>query len=113
MRGGRELCLRAGSRSARCRLPPAARRPFRSPLLRIAGGLRLASSPLKQTLNLPETKFPMRANLAESEPRMLARWNQEGLYERIREARKGRPQFILHDGPPYANGAIHLGHALN
>ena len=73
----------------------------------------MASSPLKQTLNLPETKFPMRANLSESEPRMLARWNQEGLYQRIRAARKGRPQFILHDGPPYANGAIHLGHALN
>ncbi len=70
-------------------------------------------SSLKQTLNLPETKFPMKANLPESEPRLLRKWNEEDLYGQIQKARAGRPTFVLHDGPPYANGAIHLGHALN
>ncbi len=67
----------------------------------------------KSTLNLPQTAFPMRASLAQREPKMLARWNEDGLYERIREAAAGRPKFILADGPPYANGAIHMGHAVN
>ena len=69
--------------------------------------------PLKSTLNLPETAFPMKANLPQNEPARLARWVQDDLYGQIRKARAGAPQFILHDGPPYANGAIHLGHALN
>ncbi len=68
---------------------------------------------LKDTLNLPKTDFQMKANLPTREPEMLQRWEQEALYSRIREARKGRPVFILHDGPPYANGHIHLGTALN
>jgi len=68
---------------------------------------------LKATVNLPRTDFPMKANLPQNEPKMLARWEQMRLYELIRESRKGQPVFILHDGPPYANGAIHLGHALN
>ncbi len=68
---------------------------------------------LKSTLLLPRTGFPMKANLPENEPKKLADWTQTGLYERIREARRGAPQYILHDGPPYANGPIHLGHALN
>ncbi|HEX6496042.1 MAG TPA: isoleucine--tRNA ligase [Acidobacteriaceae bacterium] len=68
---------------------------------------------LKSTLLLPRTGFPMKANLPENEPKRLADWTQTGLYERIREARRGAPQYILHDGPPYANGPIHLGHALN
>src|SRR5687768_7511539 len=67
----------------------------------------------KETLNLPRTDFPMKANLQTAEPQALARWEEMGLYEKIREARAGRPKFVLHDGPPYANGQIHLGTALN
>ena len=67
----------------------------------------------KDTLNLPRTDFPMKANLQTAEPQALARWQEMGLYDRIREARAGRPKFVLHDGPPYANGQIHLGTALN
>jgi isoleucyl-tRNA synthetase len=67
----------------------------------------------KSTLNLPRTTFPMRANLPLSEPETLARWEALRLYERIRERRRGRPKFILHDGPPYANGHIHIGTAFN
>src|SRR4026209_2207953 len=67
----------------------------------------------KDTLNLPRTDFPMKANLQTAEPQALARWKAMGLYERMREARAGRPKFVLHDGPPYANGQIHLGTALN
>ncbi|MEP6915609.1 MAG: class I tRNA ligase family protein, partial [Acidobacteriota bacterium] len=63
----------------------------------------------KDTLNLPRTDFPMKANLQTAEPQALARWQEMGLYERIREHRAGRPKFVLHDGPPYANGRIHLG----
>lgn len=68
---------------------------------------------LKQTINLPRTDFPMKANLPQSEPKLLARWQQEDLYARIRQARNGRKTYILHDGPPYANGNIHLGHVFN
>ncbi|RMH42763.1 MAG: isoleucine--tRNA ligase [Gammaproteobacteria bacterium] len=67
----------------------------------------------KQTLNLPQTDFPMRGNLAKREPEMLARWEALNVYEKIRRARAGREKFILHDGPPYANGDIHIGHAVN
>src|SRR6476620_3523591 len=67
----------------------------------------------KKTLNLPDTPFPMRADLARREPLMLKAWQERKLYERIREASKGRPRFVLHDGPPYANGDIHIGHAVN
>ena len=67
----------------------------------------------KDTLNLPRTEFPMKANLQTAEPEALARWAEMRLYHRIREARAGRPKFVLHDGPPYANGQIHLGTALN
>lgn len=67
----------------------------------------------KATLNLPKTDFPMKANLPQREPEMLARWAAERLYERIQEARRGCEPYILHDGPPYANGRIHIGHALN
>jgi isoleucyl-tRNA synthetase len=68
---------------------------------------------LKGTLNLPRTDFAMKANLPQNEPARLAGWEEAGLYEQIRKARAGGPKYILHDGPPYANGAIHLGHALN
>ena len=65
------------------------------------------------TLNLPKTDFPMRAGLPQSEPKTLERWNAEGVYERLMEKNEGKPLYVLHDGPPYANGDIHLGHALN
>jgi isoleucyl-tRNA synthetase len=68
---------------------------------------------LKATINLPKTAFPMKANLPQNEPKILARWEQERIYERIREARKGSPTYILHDGPPYTSGPIHMGTALN
>jgi isoleucyl-tRNA synthetase len=67
----------------------------------------------KSTLNLPDTPFPMRGDLARREPAMVAAWQERRLYARIREAARGRPKFILHDGPPYANGDIHIGHAVN
>ncbi len=67
----------------------------------------------KYKLNLPETAFPMRGDLAKREPQWLKAWQQKKLYERIRTARKGAPKFVLHDGPPYANGDIHIGHAVN
>jgi len=67
----------------------------------------------RPTVFLPKTDFPMKAGLPEKEPGILARWEAEGLYEQVREARKGREKFILHDGPPYANGDMHIGHALN
>lgn len=70
-------------------------------------------SDYKHTLNLPDTAFPMRGNLAQREPEMLKRWYQDDLYGQIRKARAGREKFILHDGPPYANGSIHIGHAVN
>ncbi len=67
----------------------------------------------KSTINLPETGFPMKADLAQREPKILAEWESTGLYQKIREAARGRPRWVLHDGPPYANGAAHLGHFLN
>lgn len=72
-----------------------------------------ASVDLKKTVNLPKTDFSMKANLPVAEPKMLAHWEATKLYERIRESRAGRPQYVLHDGPPYANGNIHLGTAFN
>jgi isoleucyl-tRNA synthetase len=68
---------------------------------------------LKKTVNLPKTSFPMKANLPVLEPKLLEQWESTGLYQRIREARQGRQQYVLHDGPPYANGNIHLGTAFN
>jgi len=75
--------------------------------------MNLSSVDLKKTVNLPKTDFPMKANLPTAEPKMLEHWETTRLYHRIREARAGRPQFIFHDGPPYANGNIHLGTAFN
>ena len=65
------------------------------------------------TLNLPQTEFPMRAGLPDLEPKLLKRWDEMGLYQKLRAQSKGRAKFVLHDGPPYANGNIHIGHALN
>ncbi|MCL2589830.1 MAG: class I tRNA ligase family protein, partial [Betaproteobacteria bacterium] len=67
----------------------------------------------RKTLNLPDTPFPMRGDLPKREPAWIAEWQRKNLYQKIREASKGRPCFLLHDGPPYANGSLHLGHALN
>ena len=67
----------------------------------------------KSTLNLPDTPFPMRGDLARREPLMVREWNEKGVYKRLRAVAKGRPRFVLHDGPPYANGDIHIGHAVN
>ena len=67
----------------------------------------------KETLNLPETDFPMKANLVKREPEILAQWEKSNVYASIREKLKGKPKFVFHDGPPYANGHIHMGHALN
>ena len=70
-------------------------------------------SDYKNTLNLPETGFPMKANLTQREPERLKQWEAMGLYQKMREAGEGKPTFILHDGPPYANGELHVGHAVN
>src|ERR1700712_5785599 len=71
------------------------------------------AKPYKETLNLPATRFEMKANLTAREPKIQARWREENLYGQIRAARAGRPRRVLHDGPPYANGEIHMGHLLN
>src|SRR6266581_3363932 len=67
----------------------------------------------KSTLNLPVTEFPMKANLVQKEVEILADWENSELYQKLTDAGKGKPRYILHDGPPYANGHIHIGHALN
>jgi len=72
-----------------------------------------ATPDYRATLNLPDTPFPMRGDLPKREPGWVKAWNEEGLYKRLRDARHGAPKFILHDGPPYANGQIHMGHAVN
>ena len=82
--------------------PPASKRPMSTP-----------ARDYSETLFLPQTDFPMRAGLPQREPEILARWEKAGLYGQLRAAAKGKEKFILHDGPPYANGNIHIGHALN
>ena len=67
----------------------------------------------RSTVFLPQTSFPMKGELPKREPELLARWQKMDLYARLRAAAKGRPKFVLHDGPPYANGNLHIGHALN
>ena len=66
-----------------------------------------------RTLYLPKTDFPMRGGLPQKEPEILARWARDNLYRALRESGQGRPKFVLHDGPPYANGNVHIGTALN
>src|SRR5919197_442678 len=68
---------------------------------------------LKSTLNLPRTDFSMKANLPQAEPRRLEEWKRQRLYAKVLESRRGAPRFVLHDGPPYANGHTHIGTALN
>ena len=72
-----------------------------------------AKTNYRATLNMPDTPFPMRGDLPKREPGWVEKWNHEGLYKRLRTARQGAPLFVLHDGPPYANGKLHIGHALN
>ncbi|RKY38809.1 MAG: isoleucine--tRNA ligase, partial [Candidatus Omnitrophota bacterium] len=67
----------------------------------------------KEKLNLPKTNFSMRANLTSLEPRILRFWEEVDIYKKLRQKNKGKPKFVLHDGPPYANGLIHIGHVLN
>ena len=67
----------------------------------------------KNTLNLPRTDFPMKADLVAREPERLKKWESSGLYQRLQQARQGARQFVLHDGPPFANGDVHIGTALN
>ncbi|WP_353217494.1 class I tRNA ligase family protein, partial [Sandarakinorhabdus sp.] len=67
----------------------------------------------RSTVFLPKTDFPMKAGLPEREPQILAKWQAADQYRQLRDARAGRPKFIFHDGPPYANGDMHIGHALN
>ncbi|HOO44127.1 MAG TPA: class I tRNA ligase family protein, partial [Bacillota bacterium] len=67
----------------------------------------------KDTLNMPVTDFPMRGNLGQKEPTIQAEWNEMDLYQLIMKKNEGKPSYILHDGPPYANGSIHAGHAMN
>jgi isoleucyl-tRNA synthetase len=89
---------------------------FRAPYnekIQSFGRTQLVPTDLKSTLNLPKTAFSMKANLPQNEPKMLARWEQMAIYERVRQARKGSPAYILHDGPPYTSGPIHLGTAMN
>jgi isoleucyl-tRNA synthetase len=67
----------------------------------------------RSTLNLPDTAFPMRGDLPKREPAWAREWEEKGIYKRLRDARCGQTKFVLHDGPPYANGQIHMGHAVN
>ena len=67
----------------------------------------------KETISLPKTSFSMKANLPNKEPSIVEKWKKINLYEKLRKSSKGKKKFILHDGPPYANGDLHLGHALN
>ena len=103
--------LRILVRLLRCDSPPEALVPIDAPTL----GLYISRPYMnyKDTLNLPKTEFPMKADLVRREPEMLARWESEGLYHRIQTARRDCPAFIMHDGPPFANGDVHMGTALN
>ena len=79
----------------------------------MCSGDSVAGKNYKDTVLTPKTDFPMRAGLVRNEPKMQARWAEKNIYQQIRDARKGRPVWVLHDGPPYANGDIHMGHVLN
>ena len=72
-----------------------------------------AKTDYRSTLNLPDTPFPMRGDLPKREPGWVKEWDEKGIYKKLRDVRAGAPKFVLHDGPPYANGQIHMGHAVN
>src|SRR5437870_2362046 len=95
------------------RVDVPAHAPYNEKIQSFGGEAIRVQLDLKSTINLPKTAFPMKANLPQNEPKILARWEDMRLYDRIRELKAGAPAYVLHDGPPYANGPIHLGHALN
>src|SRR2546429_2389578 len=95
------------------RVDVPAHAPYNEKIQSFGGEAIRVQLELKATINLPKTAFPMKANLPQNEPKSLARWEQDQIYERIRQARKGSPGYILHDGPPYTSGPIHLGTAMN
>jgi isoleucyl-tRNA synthetase len=103
----------AAGDTSRAAAAPNFDRPNGHPMTETTTPATAAERDYSQTLFLPQTDFPMRAGLPQREPEILARWNAIGLYRRLREEAKGRPLFVLHDGPPYANGNLHIGHALN
>ena len=78
-----------------------------------AAGKKSEGRTYKKSLNLPKTGFPMKANLIQNEPASLKRWEKVASYEALRARKNGKPKFVFHDGPPYANGSIHLGHLMN
>src|SRR6188474_2977958 len=88
-------------------------RPLRMPAMTETATPKTASTNHRASLNLPETPFPMRGDLPKREPGWVKEWSDQGLYKRLRAARVGKPRFVLHDGPPYANGTLHVGHAVN
>lgn len=92
---------------------PSPSSPTPAPTPAPSKGEESAKSRYRTTLNLPATTFPMKANLVQNEPATMKRWAKSGVYKRIREAKKGKPSYVFHDGPPYANGSIHLGHLMN
>jgi isoleucyl-tRNA synthetase len=112
--------LKAASKApTKAKSPKAAVKPASKPTVNAEAKAMPAARPVQTgrdwsvTLFLPKTDFPMKAGLPEREPELLKRWEQEGLYRRIRAEARGREKFVLHDGPPYANGHLHIGHALN
>jgi isoleucyl-tRNA synthetase len=105
--------IAAAGDTSRAAAAPIFDRPNGHPMTETTTPATAAERDYSDTLFLPETAFPMRAGLPQREPEILARWNAIGLYKRLREEAKGRPLFVLHDGPPYANGNLHIGHALN
>jgi len=107
-REARPVCPSVGLRPPACFF-----QPYRECQIVSAMSAENAPFDYAQTLFLPETPFPMRAGLPQKEPEILKRWAEIDLYARIRKAAGGRRKFVLHDGPPYANGNIHIGHALN
>src|SRR5262249_50614119 len=112
------LSFQLGARPGfpRCRSPRPDRivpAPFRARLFMSEKPQKSDAKDYSKTLYLPQTDFPMRAGLPQREPEILKRWYEIGLYEKLRESAKGRDKFVLHDGPPYANGNIHIGTALN
>src|SRR5690606_22121023 len=110
--GGRGICSAPGNRRPRVVARTFHEQPISATSVS-ADKTTKPDNPYKATLHLPATDFPMRGDLPRREPATLERWESEGLYARLRENARGRDLFVLHDGPPYANGAIHLGHAVN
>src|SRR5688572_4693646 len=110
--GATSSCLRVNHPESPCQALRANKLRDR-PAPAKARALMTEQRDYRDTVFLPKTDFPMKAGLPQKEPGILARWEAEGLYRQVRASRAGREKFILHDGPPYANGDMHIGHALN